>query len=111
MSDFQDQLAELRRRIAKINRKYAPGKPSTRPLGRERPERYFPEEWLSGQEVETEYGRHYETEKLYERHRRMAASAFAIWRACRKICSNRSRTDRSPASRRRNGAFWIPKLL
>jgi uncharacterized protein YprB with RNaseH-like and TPR domain len=26
--------------------------------------------WLSGQEVETEHGRHFETEKLYEHHRR-----------------------------------------
>ena len=71
MSDLQEQLAELRRRIARINQKYATKEaPVQRPPSRERPERYFPEEWLSGQEVETEHGRHYETEKLYERHRR-----------------------------------------
>jgi uncharacterized protein YprB with RNaseH-like and TPR domain len=70
MSDLQEQLSELRRRIARINRKYA-DPPSTKPaVSDRRPERYFPEEWLSGQEVETEFGRHYESEKLYERHRR-----------------------------------------
>jgi hypothetical protein len=30
----------------------------------------YVEEWLSGQEIETAYGRHFETEKLYEGHRR-----------------------------------------
>ena len=70
MSDFQEQLSELRRRIARINRKYA-DPPSRKPaVSDRRPERYFPEEWLSGREVETEFGRHYESEKLYERHRR-----------------------------------------
>jgi uncharacterized protein YprB with RNaseH-like and TPR domain len=70
MSDFAEQLAELRRRIAKIDKKFAP-KPAGPPRPRvDRPERYFPEEWLNGQEVETEDGRHYEVEKLYERHRR-----------------------------------------
>ena len=71
MSDLQEQLAELRRRIARINQKYADkSAPAPRPASLKRPERYFPEEWLSGQEVETAGGRHYETEKLYERHRR-----------------------------------------
>jgi len=70
MSDLQDQLAELRRRIARINRKYS-GPPTPKPaMSERRPARYFPEEWLNGQEVETQFGRHYESEKLYERHRR-----------------------------------------
>ena len=70
MSDFQEQLSELRRRIARINRKYT-NSPASRPaVSARRPERYFPEEWLNGHEVETELGRHYESEKLYERHRR-----------------------------------------
>ncbi|HUA21035.1 MAG TPA: ribonuclease H-like domain-containing protein [Bryobacteraceae bacterium] len=69
MSDFQEQLAQLRRRIAKIDKKYTapkrtkPPAPSPQPLA-------APEEWLDGQEVETGHGRHYEFEKLYERHRR-----------------------------------------
>lgn len=37
---------------------------------RENPDRYFLEEWLSGEEVETPRGRHFETIKLWERHRR-----------------------------------------
>ena len=35
-----------------------------------RPARYFVEEYLSGQEVETAHGKHFESEKLYDRHRR-----------------------------------------
>lgn len=73
MNDIQEQLAELRRRIARINQKYVDGKsPSIQsPIpNSQKPERYFPEEWLSGQEVETAHGRHFETEKLYDRHKR-----------------------------------------
>ena len=72
MSDFQEQLAELRRRIARIDRKFAAKPAPARPLTPTdlRPHRYFPEEWLNGREVETAHGRHYESEKLYERHRR-----------------------------------------
>lgn len=68
--DLQDQLALLRRKIARIDRKYSGPKPPpvvTRP---EPPEQYFPEQWLQGDEVETEYGRHFETERIWERHRR-----------------------------------------
>jgi uncharacterized protein YprB with RNaseH-like and TPR domain len=73
VSDIQDQLAALRRRIARIDRKYAgPAPPPTRRLveNRLKPARYFVEEWLSGEEVETAHGKHFETERLYERHRR-----------------------------------------
>jgi uncharacterized protein YprB with RNaseH-like and TPR domain len=69
--DLRDQLTELRRRIARIDRKYAtpsaPPLPITRP---EPPDRYYPQEWLQGDEIETEHGRHFETERLWERHRR-----------------------------------------
>ena len=34
-----------------------------------RPAHEYAQEWLDGEEVETEFGRHFETEKLYERHR------------------------------------------
>jgi uncharacterized protein YprB with RNaseH-like and TPR domain len=72
--DIQEQLAELRRKIARIDRKYTtaastatvPDAPA-RPL---RPARYFVEEILSGQVVATAAGEHFETEKLYARHRR-----------------------------------------
>jgi uncharacterized protein YprB with RNaseH-like and TPR domain len=70
MSDLQEQLAELRRRIARIDRKYADPVARKPAPKREVVERPSPEEWLSGEEIETEHGRHFETEKLYERHRR-----------------------------------------
>ncbi len=71
MSDLQEQLGFLRRRIARIDRKYAEGPPAAPPpRTQQKPDRYFVEEYLSGSEVETPFGRHFETERLYERHRR-----------------------------------------
>ncbi len=71
MSDLQEQLASLRRRIARIDRKYAGASPlPPQPKPDHRPSRYFIEEWADGREVETPLGRHFETERLYERHRR-----------------------------------------
>jgi uncharacterized protein YprB with RNaseH-like and TPR domain len=69
MNDLQEQLAELRRRIARIDRKYAkPSKPAPRPpVPAPGPSC---EDHMPWEEVETEHGRHYETERLYERHRR-----------------------------------------
>jgi len=71
---MQEQLAYLRARVQRVNEKYA-DRPapvenpefSTRPP---RPAARYIEEWLTGSEVETEYGRHFETEKLWEPHRR-----------------------------------------
>jgi uncharacterized protein YprB with RNaseH-like and TPR domain len=69
MSDFQEQLAHLRNRIARIDRKYShpsakkPTAKSQRPIA-------APESWLEGAEVTTAHGVHYETERLYERQRR-----------------------------------------
>jgi uncharacterized protein YprB with RNaseH-like and TPR domain len=72
MGDLQQQLAELRTRIAKIDRKYAsrPAPPEPAEPVLPRPAHQYVEEWLTGEEVETSFGRHFETEKLYERHRR-----------------------------------------
>jgi len=64
MNDLQEQLAKLRRRIARIDKKYARKPPAAQPR------RSYPERWLNGSEIETDYGRHYELDKLYERHRR-----------------------------------------
>ena len=73
MSDFQEQLAILRRRIAKIDQKYA--KPARqRSLAAPNP---LPTTHLPFDEVETQHGRHYETEKLYERHRRHGSIGIA----------------------------------
>src|SRR5260370_5987573 len=69
--DLQDQLTQLRRRIARIDRKYANPSPPPLPVTRlEPPDQYCPQEWLKGDEIETEHGRHFETERLWERHRR-----------------------------------------
>lgn len=74
MSDFQEQLAELRRRIAKIDRRYARAKPERArpPVRNDEPPEPFP--W---EEVATAHGRHYEAEKLYERHRRHGSIGIA----------------------------------
>ena len=68
MSDFQEQLAYLRRRIAKIDRKYAPSSRRDRPRPATNPQP--PDERFPFEEVQTPFGRHFETEKIYERHRR-----------------------------------------
>ena len=71
--DIQEQLLELRRKIARIDRKYAtatPAPPPPNPFQTPRPARYFVEELMSGEVVETAAGAHFETEKLYESHRR-----------------------------------------
>ncbi len=69
MSSLQEQLADLRRRIAKIDHKYAVSPPNG-PPALPKPAFQYVEEWLSGEEISTEFGRHFETEKLYEHHKR-----------------------------------------
>jgi uncharacterized protein YprB with RNaseH-like and TPR domain len=64
MEDIQQQLAALRRRVAGIDRKYAEAPRDDRPA------RYFIEEFMSGEVVTTPHGEHFETEKVWERHRR-----------------------------------------
>jgi uncharacterized protein YprB with RNaseH-like and TPR domain len=72
--DIQEQLAELRRKIKRIDRKYAGATPavtaSVDPPRALRPARYFVEEMISGQVAATSAGEHFETEKLYQSHRR-----------------------------------------
>jgi uncharacterized protein YprB with RNaseH-like and TPR domain len=73
VQDIQEQLSLLRRRIARIDRKYSSGDTPPRPAPREadsNPARYFVDEWLAGQEVTTPHGSHFETERLWESHRR-----------------------------------------
>src|SRR4051812_24064884 len=72
LGDIQEQLAALRRRMARVDRKYAdaPRQSVVRQPPDMRPARYFVEEWLQGEEVTTPYGAHFETERLYARHRR-----------------------------------------
>jgi uncharacterized protein YprB with RNaseH-like and TPR domain len=68
MEDIQEQLAALRKRIARVDRKYANPAPAPRPPLR--PGGEFIEELLSGELVTTPLGQHFETEKLWENHRR-----------------------------------------
>jgi len=72
MEDIQEQLAALRRRLARIDRKYADGPPpAPAPAPRDdRPTRYFIENIMSGEVVRTPLGEHFETERFWERHRR-----------------------------------------
>ena len=83
MSDLQQQLADLRARVARINSKYDSkydagfsAKFSTSDAISESPEipaeraQTAVEDWLGGEQIETAYGRHFESEKLYERYRR-----------------------------------------
>ncbi len=71
MEDIQQQLAALRRRIARIDRKYAAPAVESPAPPRPRPEsaKYI-QDLMSGEVVRTPHGEHFETEKLWERHRR-----------------------------------------
>src|SRR5947207_12949872 len=79
MEDIQEQLAALRRRIARVDRRFdATRSPERGPLEGVRPapepRGYVPGEFIeglmSGQVMHTPYGEHFETERLWERHRR-----------------------------------------
>jgi uncharacterized protein len=61
--DIREQLEQLRRTVAKIDRKYAA-------LPVRRAAAWRVEEVLSGSVVSTAYGEHFETERTWERHRR-----------------------------------------
>jgi uncharacterized protein len=77
VEDLQQQLAELRRRVARIDRKFASpalaaAAPAPTPArcSDDRPVRYFIEQIMSGEVVSTRLGEHFETERVWERHRR-----------------------------------------
>jgi len=63
--DIQEQLRWLRQTVARIDNKYASAALPEKP-----PSRGYVEDLLSGEVVETPLGKHFETEKLYARHRR-----------------------------------------
>jgi uncharacterized protein YprB with RNaseH-like and TPR domain len=66
MEDIQQQLAALRQRIAHIR----PASELPRPAERPRPSKFAIEELMSGEVVRTPLGEHFETERVWERHRR-----------------------------------------
>jgi hypothetical protein len=79
MEDIQEQLAQLRRKMARIDRKWtAPGGPPVPRLSEPLPRlNLTPEDLplpieriMSGEVVRTAHGEHFETERLWERHRR-----------------------------------------
>jgi len=75
VEDLHQQLAELRRRVAHIDRKWGGGAEpgSLRPAPEARlpqPSRVFIEQLMSGEVVRTPHGEHFETGRLWERHRR-----------------------------------------
>jgi uncharacterized protein YprB with RNaseH-like and TPR domain len=70
MEDIQQQLAALRQRIARVDRKWANGPPAAPPRPPDRISGEFIDELLSGEVVRTEFGEHFETERLWESHRR-----------------------------------------
>jgi uncharacterized protein YprB with RNaseH-like and TPR domain len=71
VEDLQQQLAELRRRVARIDRKWESAVAETPPARKlAQPSRVFIEQLMTGEVVRTERGEHFETERLWERHRR-----------------------------------------
>jgi uncharacterized protein YprB with RNaseH-like and TPR domain len=68
MEDIQQQLAALRKRIATIERRPSVSRPETR--RESHPSRYLIEQFMSGEVVRTPCGEHFETERVWERHRR-----------------------------------------
>src|SRR5579862_7724868 len=96
MSDLQQQLAVLRQRIAGIQARDGRDEIAPRP----EPRRHQAEDFLTGEEIETAYGTHFETEKLYERHRRHGSadigSLAELPRDLLGAISNRSVPDADP---------------
>src|SRR5512134_153441 len=82
MEDLQEQLAILRRKIRQIDRKFAAPAPLREPPPRPpedfAPLHHFVDEFMSGEVVETPHGTHFETEKLYARHRRHGSMDISV---------------------------------
>lgn len=72
MSELQEQLAALRQRMARVLEECAEKyeKPNSKGISRVSVPRPAPPDSLPGEEIETEYGKHYESETFYAAHRR-----------------------------------------
>lgn len=72
MLDTDQQLAQLKQRIAAINHRFAARKtdnPTPLTPQREPRARFFIEQWSDGSVVSNEFGEHFETERLFPVHR------------------------------------------
>src|SRR5580700_2891031 len=69
MEDIREQLVALRRRIARIDHKYGSNPVPSPKLARPASAGYI-QDLISGAVVSTPHGEHFETERLWERHRR-----------------------------------------
>ncbi len=110
MEDIQEQLTLLRRKIARINRKYAsPAEPAPAPppiVEDRKPARYFVENLMSGEVVANALGEHFETEKLWERHRRHGSVDISRpGGVCPRTCWHRSPTAPSRCAHPTRWAF------
>jgi hypothetical protein len=81
MSDFQEQLAYLRRRIAKIDKKFASPKPTPKPPSYVPP----PETYLPFDEIETDPDATLKAKSFTKDTAVTAASASPILSICRTI--------------------------
>jgi uncharacterized protein YprB with RNaseH-like and TPR domain len=70
VEDIQEQLAALRKRIARVDRKWASPAPVRAPKTDRHPHCHLIDELVSGEVVSTPLGQHFETERLWENHRR-----------------------------------------
>jgi uncharacterized protein len=73
LQDIQEQLAALRKRVARIDSKYASKPGPQQPPPRPPVPNLFVEEYLSGEVVENPLGKHFQTEKLYDRFKQYGA--------------------------------------
>ena len=77
MADFSQQLAILRSKMAAIDSKYAPAAALPAIPRLTTAQRHFADDLISGSVIETPVGKHFETEKLWERHRRHGSVGIA----------------------------------
>ena len=70
MQDVEQQLARLRHRIAAIDSKFASRQnPPAAAPAMAKPARWFIEQWSHGEVVRNEFGEHFQTERLFPRHK------------------------------------------
>lgn len=71
MIDIEEQLAQLRKRVAAIDRKYKTAEYQPKPIvpRSNQHARSFIEEWARGEVVTNDLGSHFQMERLFESHR------------------------------------------